>query len=139
MSQTTTPSGAEILGALDNAIRPLNRPRKQSEFNELFKARAAVAALIARNAELEAEREVAASIGRMWSKKADQYKAERDALAAENKALREALVMFREAKTWVASDSWDGIDQRGRELMEEADVAACAALARTPAKENDDE
>ena len=44
MSQTTTPSGAEILGALDNAIRPLNRPRKQSEFNELFKARAAVAA-----------------------------------------------------------------------------------------------
>ena len=55
MSQTTTPSGAEILGALDNALRPLNRPRKQSEFNELFKARTAVAALIARNAELEAE------------------------------------------------------------------------------------
>jgi hypothetical protein len=48
---------------------------------------------------------------------------------AVDEAMRKALTMFRAAKEWVASDSWDGIDQRGRELMEEADVAATAALA----------
>lgn len=44
-------------------------------------------------------------------------------------SLRKALTMFMDAKTWIASDSWDGIDKNGRDLMEQADVAARTALA----------
>jgi hypothetical protein len=42
--------------------------------------------------------------------------------------LRAALCLFRRAKEWVASDSYDGIDDRGRELLEEADVTAMLLL-----------
>lgn len=45
-----------------------------------------------------------------------------------------ALQLFREAKAWVASDSYDGIDARGRELLEAADAAAALALLTTPAQ-----
>ena len=48
---------------------------------------------------------------------------------ADDDALRKALTMFMDAKAWIASDSWDGIDKNGRDLMEQADVAARTALA----------
>ncbi len=49
-------------------------------------------------------------------------------LEAQNASLHAAVVAFRTAKDWVASDAYDGIDPRGRELLEEADEKAKVAL-----------
>lgn len=100
MSQTTTPSGADVLAQLDHEIKYCLNSVAILNLSEI---RTAVAALIARNAELEAERadrdaviecknidirERDASI-KGWAERARKAEAARDALAAENKALRD--------------------------------------------------
>ena len=104
--QTTTPSGADVLRAIDVVIEMEdscggdeycgsttchNCRRIAVAFGGLKKARTAVAALIARNAELEAERDALAAerdkqqdTSREWAQRAS-------ALAAENKALQSRL------------------------------------------------
>lgn len=47
----------------------------------------------------------------------------------QSDSVRDALVLFRRAKEWIASDSYDGIDARGRALLEQADEAAKVALS----------
>ena len=46
--------------------------------------------------------------------------------------LEAALTAFRKAKDWVAADSYDGIDERGRQLLDEADGQARVVLAGWP-------
>lgn len=47
---------------------------------------------------------------------------------AERADLTEIVRAFQQAKAWVASDSYDGIDDRGRELLELADSRANIAI-----------
>lgn len=55
--------------------------------------------------------------------------------ADEIEQLREALVAFQEAKASVAGDSYDGVDEHTRDLLEHADVQASLALGSMPTKE----
>ena len=47
---------------------------------------------------------------------------------AQRAELTEIVRAFQQAKAWVASDSYDGIDDRGRELLELADSRANIAI-----------
>lgn len=89
-------AAVDVLAALDEEIRSLESGMKSS--SHLRQTRTAVAALIARNAELESEQTNAQATGTLYSlivsnlrSRKKQLIAERDALAAENKALRAAL------------------------------------------------
>jgi len=124
MSQTTTPSGADVdpLAVMDldrlHAASwrgiSMDRSLRNQLANESSAARTAVAALIARNAELEAERDALVAWKVVaWqarderdaeTKRAATLITERDALAAENKALRETGKVIRDALEWYASD-----------------------------------
>ena len=108
----------------DNGLPPISTP-------ELMHP-AAVAALLARNEELEAERDALAAerdkqqdTSREWAQRAS-------ALAAENKALREALEHIQ------------GLHSHDKAVFQlaahcyDAKTIADEALARTPAKGNDD-
>ena len=152
MSQTTTPSGAESnsraafehfmsnAGANPEAIERAFYTYKQAKSANYFHVwsycwsvrEETVAALIARNAELEAERDALAAerdkqqdTSREWAQRAS-------ALAAENKALREALEHIQ------------GLHSHDKAVFQlaahcyDAKTIADEALARTPAKENDD-
>jgi hypothetical protein len=55
---------------------------------------------------------------------------ERDRLKAANVELVAALVAFMEAKASVGANSYDGVDQHTRDLLEYADVQAALALAK---------
>ena len=114
MSQTTTPSGADVpqLAAPFNviqgaafAIKVCLKEEIPEVAAQLDEAARAVAALIARNAELEAERDALigtvservkavnawAVVAQDWTEVSIKAVRERDSLAAENKALRAAL------------------------------------------------
>ncbi len=49
--------------------------------------------------------------------------------ADEIERLKVALQAFRYAKMWIGADSYDGIDPRARELLDDADVLADIAGA----------
>lgn len=115
MSQTTTPSGADVLAAVTAEMRArLVNHRKHTSPTLVAwadKIDTTVAALIARNAELEAER---------------------DALrAAAEKA--HAFLTHNYWGTWTYMEGSEVYE----ELREHAELLS-DALARTPAKENDD-
>lgn len=149
MSQTTTPSGAEI--DIVAVLREQADRYREADAQPLEQCATAVAALIARNAELEAERKARMSADDVLSAIEDSaiclgnwgelheardlrraaytLIAERDALAAENKALQEALqAMVDQA----VSPDFDGAPSLA------VYNRATEALARTAAKENDD-
>ena len=114
MSQTTTPSGADVdlMAFFDDAVKIWSDAytganadtiggvtvesvkeacaRIEGRLRNAREARTAVAALIARNAELEAERD---ALRKMWQQAEEDIK-NRD---AENKALRNALDLYIKA------------------------------------------
>jgi len=139
--QTTTPSGAESnsraafehfmsnAGANPEAIERAFYTYKQAKSANYFHVwsycwsvrEETVAALIARNAELEAERD---ALRKMWRQAEDDIKSR----AAENKALREALEHIQ------------GLHSHDKAVFQlaahcyDAKTIADEALARTPAK-----
>jgi len=84
------------------------------------------------------EEEVLRRVQEKWSGSASLHAEQyveiielRQALAKANARIGElkaALDLYRKAKAFVAADDYDGIDRRGRELLEEADSCARAAL-----------
>ncbi len=178
MSQTTTPSGAELdlLATLDATAREFRYAGEYEDEAGIKEIRTAVAAMIARNAELEAERNElerlcdatyvqqgadayhhACEVLEAWQEarfvagkdrgcegslcdglswlqsQVTKLEDDRDALAAENKALRDVVEATLEAC------EADIIANTGHEdAVGVLEDAAREALARTPAKENDD-
>lgn len=157
MSQTNTPSGADVLPTRRFAMKAAPCGVSMEEVDPDARGFVyylcsdidpAVAALIARNAELEAENKARMSADDVLSAIEDSaiclgnwgelheardlrraaytLIAERDALAAENKSLRQALESARQTSKFE--------NHPFRPWHKEADIA----LARTPAKENDD-
>lgn len=142
-SQTTTPSGADVLSTRRFAMKAAPCGVSMEEVDPDARGFVyylcsdidpAVAALLARNAEMEAEqadrdavidcknidiRERDASI-KGWADRARKAESDCDALAAENKALREAMLTVR-------------MSIRFKSLSAEQQTAIDAALARTPA------
>lgn len=188
MSQTTTPSCAEMMGDAQllavlefhaNCARTHHYPKLRN-VGDLADARTAVAALIARNAELEAERDElerlcdatyvqqgadayhhACEVLEAWQEvrfvagkdqgcegslcdglswlqsQVTKLEDDRDALAAENKALRDGMLELADKIAIYADD--DEIDSTRLGRLAHFWLGQLTALARTPAKENDDE
>ncbi len=146
--QTTTPSGADVdlLAALERMRVQANYGRcadsdiaTKEAIRQIDEDRAAlttVAALIARNAELEG----ALEFNRIRA-------ADRDRLAAENKALRSAFPKPRVRCCMNCAEHGEcnpalhgacGYDEEDADYDRGWNACLDAALARTPAKENDD-
>ena len=154
MSQTTIPSGADVdvLTVFDDCISKLEYHYRDTRAGaEMTQARTAVAALIARNAELEARirsacQMIVAEIGAdgpcNLEDAAAKLIADRDALAAENKALKadaerwqEVSRRFDGSKTSASCLTLEGLGLEPtpyRSFAENVD----AAIARTPAKDD---
>lgn len=152
MAETTTPSGADVdvLTVLNRAASFAARGRLRApeysarqcakENREDQAAIAAVAALIARNAELEAERD---ALRKMWRQAEDDIKSR----AADNKALQSRLSGLADHCRRVYDIVPQlPIDERSMEGATDALHAFCIMLgvngididsARTPAKGND--
>lgn len=153
--QTTTPSGDESnsraafehfmsnAGANPEAIERAFYTYKQAKSANYFHVwsycwsvrEETVAALIARNAELEAQAPSALREKLRSCEEALQaVEADRDALAAENKALREALTKISDLDP---ADTSDGFNEWGEAWCFNASQRI-ANDALAPAKENDD-
>ena len=121
MSQTTTPSGLHVMSVVERMQTQAAQYRCDSGFftrdqciahtSEDREVRNAVAALIARNAELEAERDRYKTELRSVHVGIVGLFAERDALAADNLALREEAEMFR----WMRDNCYQ-VESMAREV-----------------------
>ena len=161
MSQTTTPSGADVLAILDQAAGHAEERGHMISADNLKSASTAVAALIARNAELEAERKAQMSADDVLSAIEDSaiclenwgelheardlrraaytLIADRDALAAEKLAVREVTDEMVEAALKAFYGRQWKVIKNADEPPKWMHAALTSALARTPANGGDDE
>lgn len=136
MSTNNPMTADEALAVVDTAIEKLQDAGVIANTIRMKDARITFAALVARNAELEQSLVVALESGRGLSRLCTAYRerletmtADRNALAADNLALRSDLESIRDYDP-VGGDEW----LTAVALLQKR---AADALARTPAKGND--